>query len=128
MHTEEEMLFMLKRHQDMVRTLAKPGYDIAQALMDCPEKAHDWHMVTGIAGEAGELLDAFKKYVIYGKELDRDNVVEELGDLVFYMQGIMNSHGITWQEVLSGNYDKLMKKRYKDGYSDQAAIDRADKS
>lgn len=38
-------------------------------------------MATGVSGEAGELLDAVKKSVVYKKPLDRENVVEELGDL-----------------------------------------------
>ena len=53
------------------------------------------HVAVGIAGEAGELCDALKKHVIYGKEFDRANIVEELGDLRFYMQHLMTMSGIT---------------------------------
>ena len=45
-------------------------------------------MVVGVSGEAGELLDAVKKAVIYRKPLDLENVIEELGDLEFYMEGL----------------------------------------
>lgn len=113
------------KHQDMVKLLAKPGEAIVTSLTS--GKAHLLHMAVGVAGEGGELLDAFKKHVIYNKELDRANVVEELGDLEFYMEGIRAHLGITREETLEHNYLKLMKKRYPNGYSDQAAQDRADK-
>ena len=84
------------------------------------------HGALGVCGEAGELADAIKKHWAYGKELDVNNVIEELGDLTFYMQLIMNTLGITWEEVIQGNIDKL-NKRYKEKYSNAEAIDRADK-
>lgn len=86
------------------------------------------HAALGVCGEAGELGDAIKKEVIYQKLPDRENVVEELGDLRFYMQAVQNLYGITEQEVLQHNANKLAK-RYKSlAYSDQAAQERADKN
>lgn len=116
-------------YTDMVRSLAKPGDDIVQSLT--PEMAHALHMAIGIAGESGELLDAIKKASIYCKPLDRDNVIEELGDLEFYMEGLRQGFGITREEVLVANVYKLAlgpKARYKGGkYSNEAAQARADK-
>ena len=37
-------------------------------------------MVAGVVGEIGELMDAYKRHIAYGKELDRINVLEEIGD------------------------------------------------
>ena len=42
------------------------------------------HAVYGLVTEAGELLDAIKKAKIYGQKLDKVNVVEELGDIMWY--------------------------------------------
>lgn len=102
---------------EYVQKLAKPLSD--------PD--HLTHMVLGVAGEAGELVDAIKKHTIYEKPLDRENVVEELGDLAFYMQGIMNPLGITWQEIIDANHVKLGKRYEKLTFSTQEAIARADK-
>src|ERR1035437_131468 len=65
--------------ESMVAALVKPGDAILASLdaQDCSIL----HMVVGISGEAGELLDAIKKQVIYRKPLDRENVIEELGDI-----------------------------------------------
>lgn len=116
-------------YTDMVRDLAKPGDAILATLT--PEMAHVLHMAIGISGEAGELLDAIKKAAIYCKPIDRENVIEELGDLEFYMEGLRQGFNITREEVLEANIYKLAmspKARYKGGkYSDAAAQNRADK-
>lgn len=84
------------------------------------------HMAVGVSGEAGELIDAVKKYWVYGKELDRGNIIEELGDIEFYMAGIRLLLGIPRHDVLLANRAKLAQ-RYGDSYSDEAAIARRDK-
>lgn len=85
------------------------------------------HAALGITGEAGEIADAVKKAIIYGKDMDRNNIVEELGDLRFYMQALMNKLEITEAEVLQANADKLSKRYPTGGYSNKDAIARADK-
>jgi len=113
-------------HADMVRTLAKSGEVISSEMT--PASAHLVHMVMGISGEAGELLDAIKKGAIYQKPLDHDNIVEELGDIEFYMEGLRQGLGISRQETLDANIAKLGE-RYKGfTYSDTAAQQRADKA
>lgn len=85
------------------------------------------HCAIGVAGEAGELADCIKREIIYGKTIDRKNLIEELGDLKFYIQATQNLYGITEQEVLQTNADKLSERYAGLAYSDQAAINRADK-
>lgn len=110
---------------EMVKTLAKPGAVIVESMT--ADDAHLMHMAIGVCGESGELMDAIKKRVIYRKDLDRENVIEELGDLEFYMEGLRQGLDITRQECLDANIKKLGK-RYMDFlYSDQSAIKRVDK-
>lgn len=115
-------------HSELVTALAKPGADIAASMT--AEGAHMLHMAVGVSGEAGELLDAIKKAVVYLKPINIENVVEELGDLEFYMEGLRQGLGITREQTLQHNIYKLAtgpKARYKGGYTDTAAIARADK-
>jgi NTP pyrophosphatase (non-canonical NTP hydrolase) len=84
------------------------------------------HSILGIAGEAGELLDAIKKVVIYDKELDIDNIVEELGDIEFYMEMLRQELGLTREFIILKNISKL-EKRYPTKYSDKDALERKDK-
>ena len=85
------------------------------------------HAAMGVSGEGGELIDAIKKTWIYGKELDRENVLEESGDLLFYLQALLTEIGCTLDDAMLHNFAKLMR-RYPDGYTDAAAIARADKA
>lgn len=113
-------------HAELVTALVKPGQDIIASLD--PAKANLLHMTVGVVGEAGELIDAIKKHVVYNKPLDVVNVVEELGDLEFYMEGLRQQLGITREETIQGNIAKLSE-RYKGlKYSDKAAQERADKA
>lgn len=109
----------------MTVALSKAGSDIINELS--PEKADLLHMAVGVAGEAGELLDAVKKATIYNKTLDRENMVEELGDLEFYMSRIRQLLGVSRDEVLENNYAKLSKRYAKGQYSNKQAQERADK-
>lgn len=119
----------LEFFSEMIAALAKPGEDILASLT--PEKCHMWHMASCIPGEGGELFDAVKKFVIYGKDLDLENAIEEMGDLEFYMEGLRQALGITREQVIEANIYKLAEgpnARYKGGkYSDKAAQERADK-
>jgi NTP pyrophosphatase (non-canonical NTP hydrolase) len=113
-------------YSEMVAALAKPGEKIASELTG--EDAHLIHMAIGISGESGELLDAIKKRAVYRKELDRENVIEELGDLEFYMEGLRQGLGITRDQCIEANTAKLSKRYASLKYSDDAAQQRADKA
>ena len=112
-------------HAALVANLAKPGQDIVNIMT--PEVAHLLHMVVGISGESGELLDAIKKAAIYCKPIDRENVIEELGDLEFYMQGLRAGLGITREQTLEANIAKLSRRYSAGTYSNEQAQARADK-
>ena len=116
---------LLTQFEKMTLALAKDGAVIKQEIT--PEQANLLHMVIGASGEVGELVDAIKKHVIYQKPLDVENVKEELGDLLFYMANLMHSVGLSFEEVLQHNVDKLSV-RYSSGkYSNTQAQERADK-
>ena len=109
----------------MVKELCKSGEDIKEELT--PKECHEMHMILGIAGESGELVDAIKKYVIYRKPIDIGHVIEEMGDLEFYLEGLRQSLWIDRDDVLNANIKKLKTRHGDFKYSDQAAINRADK-
>lgn len=113
------------KYSEMVTALAKSGELIKKELtpLDC----HALHMAVGVSGEAGELLDAVKKAAIYRKPIDLENVIEELGDLEFFMEGLRQAYGISRKVTLTANKRKLSK-RYKGLlYTNKAAQTRADK-
>ena len=80
--------------------------DIGSLLMGC----------LGLAGEAGELLDMFKKWIFHNKVLDRDHAKKELGDVMWYVAMICHAMGWDLDEIMQMNVDKL-KARYPEGFS-----------
>jgi len=122
-------------HEIMVAELAKPGQDIIDHLT--PESANILHMAIGVCGEAGELMDAIKKFAIYRKDLDFDNVIEELGDMFFYLQGIRlalnkgliaaGAEPLSWDAIMQANIDKLTVRYPAGKFTTADAQARADK-
>lgn len=116
---------LLTQFDKMTLALAKAGSQIKEEIT--PEQASMLHMAVGISGESGELLDCIKKHTIYQKPLDVENVKEELGDLLFYMSNLMQSVGLTFEEILQHNIDKLSVRYSSGSYSNEQAQERADK-
>src|SRR6187402_3045874 len=98
----------MMEHSELVKRLTK---DPAQILGHLDhEDVQLIHMVLGISGEAGEILDTIKKRVIYNQPLDRDNLIEELGDMEFFLQGLRATLDITREETLAHNIAKLSRR------------------
>ena len=113
------------KHRQMVKELVKNPSVIRDNMGDSDVALI--HMAMGIAGEAGELLDAIKKCTMYHQPLDVKHVIEELGDIEFYMEGLRQELDLDRSHVLSENVMKLSK-RYSDfKYTDAKAKARADK-
>ncbi len=92
-----------------------------------PSKVEDLvHAALGLSGEAGEFTDAVKKSYIYGKPLDVHNLIEELGDAMWYIALAASKLGVGLEDIMQLNIQKLQR-RYPEKYSDADAIARADK-
>ncbi len=52
------------------------------------------HGLLGMATEIGELLDLYKKHLIYGKPFDRINLLEEVGDTYWYIALTRDACGV----------------------------------
>jgi len=81
------------------------------------------HGAIGCGTEAGELLDAVKKAMFYGRELDTLNVKEELGDLLWYIALICNALDWSLNEVMEANIAKL-RVRYPQQFTPEQAQQR----
>ena len=107
---------------------------------------HFAHMAYALYQECSELSDAFKKVVVYRQKPDTENLLEEFGDMIFYLCGLTDApkpnlkaftsyfdHAITYfnitlVEAQEANMGKLAERYGKAlNYSDAAAQVRADK-
>jgi NTP pyrophosphatase (non-canonical NTP hydrolase) len=75
------------------------------------------HAVLGMAGEVGELAGALEKWLYYGRALDRENLIEEMGDLLWYVAQLCNGIAVDMSMVMEANIAKL-RARYPEKYSD----------
>lgn len=78
-------------------------YQIA-ASRTCASLANDKlnarHMKMGVISEIGELVDAYKKELAYGKTIDLVNISEEWADVSWYLGNEANRLKVELQEVI----------------------------
>lgn len=71
--------------------------------------------VMGVAGEAGEVVEKWKKIVAYkdGNISDEDmsELAKELGDIVWYIAVLADSLGLSFGEIMQNNLDKLASRK-----------------
>ncbi len=119
---------------DLLKDPELPSYrvfveNLMKSMATPAEEFH--HATTGVSGEAGELLDISKKVWIYNKPMDPamcEHIIEEMGDLRFYYQALLNLFNLTDEQVQAANVVKLSKRYHEGKYSDKQAQERADKS
>lgn len=80
----------------------------------------------GCTGEAGELADLVKKELFQGRERDHGRLIEELGDLLWYVSKMADALGITLSCVAEENIRKLTI-RYPNGFSVEDGIAKRDR-
>ena len=83
----------------------------------------NFHMIMGMATEVGELVDVFKKYMAYGKDIDWVNVKEEIGDLMFYIASFCRINNLSLDEIIYTNVAKL-ETRYPEKFTQEKALNR----
>lgn len=106
----------LNEYQALARRTAKPLEGLA--ILE--------HAVLGLTSEAGELATALKAHKIYGKPLDHVNVLEELGDHLWFITEGCAFLGISLEDVAKANIAKL-RKRFPVQFSESDGLARADK-
>ena len=81
--------------------------------------------ILGLSGESGECADIVKKCLFQGHELDREKLIEELGDVLWYCAELAAGLGVGLEEVAQRNIDKL-RRRYPDGFDPERSVHRDD--
>lgn len=63
--------------------------------------------VLGAAGELGEVIEPIKKAVYHGRTLDVQHVLDEIGDVLWYLHSLIDLLGGSLDGVLAANRAKL---------------------
>jgi NTP pyrophosphatase (non-canonical NTP hydrolase) len=79
--------------------------------------------VMGLTGESGEVADMVKKYMFQGHPLSEDDLIEELGDVCYYIALIAEAVGSNINEVIRKNTIKRQD-RYPLGFDAERSKNR----
>lgn len=112
----------------LVRDANKKDTELHEHLSQ--EQKDILHAVIGIATEAGELIEALidgfsklQKGVAATDAFDHVNLREEVGDVLWYVQLLLNSIGSTIPEAMTIN-DRKLETRYGPAFSESKANER----
>lgn len=74
-------------------------------------------------GEVGELQNIIKKWVFHGHSEDREAIIDELGDILWYVANIAYDIDASLSMVMDHNVKKL-RARYPEGFNPESSINR----
>ena len=77
----------------------------------------------GLNGEAGEVIDIVKKWMYQGHNLNEAKLMDELGDVLWYVAILAHGLEVSIESLLEANIEKL-KARYPDGFDAERSINR----
>lgn len=92
-------------------------------INDTPQVKEMLHALLGLVSESGELVEAFYDSILNDKPLDTDNVIEELGDLLWFIALFARNLGTDLESIATINIEKL-KVRYPEKFTEELAINR----
>lgn len=79
--------------------------------------------ILGLNGESGELIDVLKKYKFQGHSFDKDKMIEELSDVLWYCAELAEGLGLTLSHIAEYNILKL-KERFPEGFEVERSVNR----
>lgn len=80
------------------------------------------HALFGMASEVGEIHAIYQK-VYQGHDMNYHKVIDEMGDLMWFMAELADAMGVSLVDVAEHNIDKL-KKRYPHGFDVEHSVHR----
>lgn len=77
----------------------------------------------GLSGEAGEFADLIKKFFFQGHDFNKEKLISELSDQLWYVALACQCMGIDMDDVAEYNINKL-KARYPEAFTPLQSIER----
>ena len=93
---------------------------LAKETANYPPEHETWYLALGLTGEAGEVANKIKKQIRDGAN-NRDAVIEELGDVLWYVAMLARSLNVDLSIIATENINKL-----RDRYQIKEMIKRAE--
>ena len=93
----------------MVKGIETTYRDFTRRTAKYPKRREKEYLMIGLMNEAGEVGGAYKKEIrdsVDNKEL----IIDELGDVLWYLQRLCDVYGVTISELMTNNMDKLFNR------------------
>ena len=126
----------LKQYQDFVDEVTSDSSKSLDHMIDSIDLMHEQKLTPsrlltagiGLSGEVGEFNEIIKKILFQGKEIDENtakHLRKELGDVMWYVAQACIALGITMDDVIETNIEKL-ESRYPGGFDAYLSENRKD--
>jgi len=118
-----------KATEDAIRTdPSEEQYKAAYDRLHSYEIMRVLHVAMGLSTEAGEFMDQLKRQIFYGEKQDWGNLIEESGDITWYLRifaDVLRSlkMNVDFEKIIESNIQKL-RQRFPDKFSGEQAINR----
>ena len=112
------MIYTVTEYQHLAQRTSK--YAPGQKIEADPKLVNG---IIGLNGEAGEVADILKKHLFQGHELNREKLIDELGDVLWYIAETAEALGVSLETIMEHNIDKL-RTRYPEGFNSDRSINR----
>ena len=104
----------LNDYQTLARRTQRADLDDYERLL---------HALFGIGSECGEILGIYQK-VFQGHEIDEDKVIDEMGDLMWFLAELADCLNVELDFVGRHNIEKLFKRYPGAGFSVERSLHR----
>jgi NTP pyrophosphatase (non-canonical NTP hydrolase) len=106
-------MITLQEYQSFVADTSRAE---AQKIIDLFTKgddddARELLAAIGMAGEGGEVLEHYKKWLFHGKPRDDQAIIKEIGDVLWYVFLWCEATGYPFEYILERNKEKLETRR-----------------
>jgi NTP pyrophosphatase (non-canonical NTP hydrolase) len=100
-----------------------PSYAVVAHRLQNEDTCKLLHAGIGLSTEANEVLDMLKKHIYYGKPIDKVNLAEECGDILWYVSIVCRVSGLSIEQLMEMNINKLAK-RFPEKFTEELADNR----
>ena len=97
----------------MVKGIETTYLDFTRKTAKYPKRREKEYLMIGLMNEAGEVGGAYKKE-IRDRVDNTDLIIDELGDVLWYLQRLCDVYDIKISELMVNNMDKLFNRMSKE--------------
>jgi NTP pyrophosphatase (non-canonical NTP hydrolase) len=97
----------------MVKGIERTYMDFTRRTAKYPKRREKEYLMIGLMNEAGEVGGAYKKE-IRDRVDNTELIIDELGDVLWYLTRLCDVYGVEISELMVNNMDKLFNRMTKE--------------